>query len=355
MAIKYEWTTAAIIEETKDTITIIFNTRGVPFTYAPGQFINVTLLINDEPVTRSYSLSSSPDEDINPSITVKRVTGGVMSNYIIDNISRISKWHIDGPYGNFAPLASTYSCRHVILLAGGSGITPLFSICRSILGRSSHTKVTLIYSSRTAADVIFKKSINNLKERFNDRLNSYHVLSQPTDDTTHVGAGIIGGRLNKLVARKLIKQASGDPLNNVQYFICGPSALMKLHQEVLGAMQVPAKDIYLEWFAPEFTDASVSLPDAPQEVLLHYYEQSNLLEVYPGKTILEAALADRIPLKYSCKNGTCGVCLGKLIAGKVHMANNFALQEELIEQGFILLCQSHPLNNEVTVEIDNFI
>ena len=166
---------------------------------------------------------------------------------------------------------------------------------------------------------------------------------------------MIKGRLTKHVASKLIKQVTDDPLHNVQYFICGPSALMKLHHEVLEAMQVPGANIYVEWFAPETTDVRVVLPDAPQEVLLHYYEQSNLLEVSPGTTILEAARADRIPLKYSCKNGTCGVCIGKLIAGKVHMANNFALRKEHIDQGFILLCQSHPLNNEVTVEIDNFI
>src|SRR5687768_1567712 len=113
MAIKQIWTTAAITKETSDTVTVEFDTGGIPFISAPGQFINVTLLIDGEPVTRSYSLSSSADEDVNPSITVKRVNGGVMSNFVIDNISKIDKWHIEGPYGNFIPSTSTYTSRHI--------------------------------------------------------------------------------------------------------------------------------------------------------------------------------------------------------------------------------------------------
>ncbi|HEX6430752.1 MAG TPA: FAD-binding oxidoreductase, partial [Niastella sp.] len=233
MASKQIWTTAAIIGETKDTITVIFDTGGVPFVYAPGQFIEVTLLIDDEPVTRSYSLSSSPDEDVKPSITVKRVSGGIMSNFIIDNISNIHKWYIDGPYGKFSPLTSAYTSRHIVLMAGGSGITPLYSIARSILSRSADTKVSLIYSSRTPEDIIFRSAIEGLTERFKGRLNSYHVLSQPKDVTDLSGIAVITSRLNKLIAGELIKQVTDDPLNRVQYFICGPSELMKMHREVL--------------------------------------------------------------------------------------------------------------------------
>lgn len=350
MASKQIWTTAAVIGETKDTITVIFDTGGVPFIYAPGQFIEVTLLIDDEPVTRSYSLSSSPDEDTNPSITVKRVSGGVMSNFILDNISNIHKWYIDGPYGKFTPLTSAYTSRHIVLMAGGSGITPLYSMARSILSRSMHTKVSLIYSSRTQEDIIFRSAIEGLTERFTGRLNSYHVLSQPKD---FIGSGttVINGRLNKLIARELITQATADPLDEVQYFICGPSELMKMHREVLEAIQVPAEHIFMEWFAPEFSNEPVLLPQEPQEVLLHFYEQTNLLDVRVGQTILAAALEDKVPLPYSCKEGTCGKCIAKLTSGEVKMINNYAIRQDDVDAGIILLCQSYPLNDNVTVEI----
>jgi ring-1,2-phenylacetyl-CoA epoxidase subunit PaaE len=348
MASKQIWTTAAVIGETKDTITVIFDTGGVPFIYAPGQFIEVTLLIDDEPVTRSYSLSSSPDEDIKPSITVKRVNGGVMSNFILDNISDIHKWYIDGPYGKFTPLTSAYTSRHIVLMAGGSGITPLYSIARSILSRSPDTKVHLIYSSRTQEDIIYRNAIEGLTERFTGRLNCYHVLSQPKD---FIESTVFNGRLNKLIAQELITQATADPLNNVQYFICGPSELMKIHREVLEAIQVPADQIYMEWFAPEFSNEPVSLPQEPQEVLLHFYEQTNLLDVRVGQTILAAALEDKVPLPYSCKEGTCGKCIAKLTSGEVKMINNYAIRQDDVDAGIILLCQSYPLNDNVTVEI----
>lgn len=351
MAIKQEWTTAAILDETKDTITIVFNTGGIPFAYAPGQYIDVTLWIDGVPVTRSYSLSSSPGQDVNPSITVKRVPGGVMSNYIIEHRERINKWYIDGPYGRFTPSAGSYTCKHIVLLGGGSGITPLLSIGRSILSQSPDTTVTLIYSNRTAADIIFRTTIEDLAKRAGGRLNTWHVLSQPTDGIESPGAPVIKGRLNKLVARKLIKQAVGDPLNVVQYFICGPSTLMKMHQEMLQAMQVPAEHIHMEWFAPDPAEQPVSLPQHPQEVLLHFYEQTNLLDVQAGQSILAAALEDKIPLPYSCKTGTCGKCTAKLTSGEVKMINNYALRQDDINAGMVLLCQTYPLNGEVTVEI----
>jgi ring-1,2-phenylacetyl-CoA epoxidase subunit PaaE len=152
------------------------------------------------------------------------------------------------------------------------------------------------------------------------------------------------------MAGELIKKATHDPLNEVQYFICGPSELMKMHREVLENMQVPAGHIYMEWFAPEAADEA-SLPQEPQEVLLHFYEQTNLLDVQAGQTILAAALEDRIPLSYSCKGGTCGKCMAKLISGEVKMVNNYAIRRDDVDAGMILLCQSYPLTNDVTVEI----
>src|SRR5687768_9281348 len=130
MAIKQVCTTAAIISETPDAVTVELNTGGIPFVFMPGQFVYVTLMIEDMPVTRPYSLSSLPGGGINPAITVKRVSGGVMSNFIIDNVSTISKWYIEGPYGNFIPSPAAYNAKLIVLLAGGSGIVPLYSIGR---------------------------------------------------------------------------------------------------------------------------------------------------------------------------------------------------------------------------------
>ncbi|MFX1705684.1 ferredoxin--NADP reductase [Chitinophaga sp. CC14] len=342
------WRTACIIPETASAVTIRFDTGGQPFIYKPGQFINLTLMINGAAVTRSYSLSSVPGTDQQPAITVKRVTGGIMSNYIVTHAAAIKDWQISGPYGSFAPTDATYSAKHIVLLAGGSGITPLYSIARSMVDNSPETNVTLIYANRTSDDIIFRKEIASWQENYPERINVHYAISahERTD-----GGNFIKGRLNKLVVRKLIKQRIDAPHAGVHYFICGPAGLMKMYHEMLEAWQVPTDNIFLEWFSPEPIKEDEVLPQTPQEVLLHFYEQSNLLDVSVGKTILEAALEDKIPLPYSCKGGTCGVCTAKLTAGKVKMRNNYALRPSDIDDGMILLCQSFPLTADVTVEI----
>lgn len=342
------WRTAHIIPETASTVTIRFDTGDQPFIYQPGQFINLTLVINDKAITRSYSLSSVPGKDQQPTITVKAVPGGIMSNYILTHASEINEWQVTGPFGAFVPAASTWFAKHIVLLAGGSGITPLYSIARAVVDQSPDTLVTLIYASRTPEEIIFREDIASWQDNHPERIQVHHALSAHGDADI---PNLVKGRLNKLVTRKLIKQKIAEPHADVHYFICGPTGLMTMHQEMLEAMQVPAENIFLEWFSPEPIKADEILPDAPQEVLLHFYEQSNLLDVNPGKTILEAALEDRIPLPYSCKGGTCGVCTAKLTAGKVKMRHNYALAPSDIDDGMILLCQSFPLTADVTVEI----
>lgn len=348
----YIWGTTAIIRETKDAVTVIFNTNEVPFDYQSGQFVNITLTIDGIRTTRSYSLSSVPGKDIAPAITVKRVPGGKMSNYIVDKGNQISEWQVSGPHGSFILPAAATTPRHLVLLAGGSGITPLFSIARSFVDRFPEGVVTLVYSSHTAEDIIFKNVMEDWAGNYKERINIHHALSQTLDAVEIAHAGLIRGRVNKLVTRKLIQTTTVDPLSDTHYFICGPAGLMKMHQEMLQTMEVPAEQVYVEWFTPSDEVVPTALPEVTQEVLLHFYEQSNLLEVTPGKSILAAALEDRIPLPYSCKGGTCGMCAARLTSGKVKMANNYALGQADLDNGLVLLCQSYPLTDDVTVEID---
>ncbi|HEY9262307.1 ferredoxin--NADP reductase [Chitinophaga sp.] len=347
----YTWSTAAIVRETNDAVTVIFNTNGTAFDYKPGQFVNITLTIAGEPVTRSYSLSSLP-EDTHPAITVKRVASGKMSNYIVDEHRDIHTWQVSGPHGSFVMPDQDATVRHLVLLAGGSGITPLFAIGRSFLNQYPDATVTLIYSSRSTDDIIFKALLESWADRHRERLKIHYALSQEAAIRDMSHATVSKGRVNKLIAKKVIKSAVADLQAGTRYFICGPAALMKMHQEMLAAMQVPADNIFLEWFAPVENEGNVALPESQQEVLLHFYEQSNLLEVGVGKSILAAALEDRIPLPHSCKAGTCGICAARLTAGKVTMLNNFSLRQADLESGLILLCQSYPLTADVTVEID---
>ncbi|TWF42862.1 ring-1,2-phenylacetyl-CoA epoxidase subunit PaaE [Chitinophaga polysaccharea] len=340
------WQTAQVIQQTANTITIIFDTQGEPFSYKPGQFIQLTLTINGAPVTRSYSLSVVPGG--HPAITVKRVPGGVMSNYILDHARQIRQWQVAGPHGTFTPTAVTYQARHVVLLAGGSGITPLYTIACSLLAEAPDTRITIIYASRSTDEIIFSKELDALQASYPQRLHVFHALSAATGVSA---PGHLKGRLSKLVTRKLIQQAVTNPLDQVHYFICGPEGLMTMHQEMLTALQVAPDHIFMEWFTPGATSNDIVLPHETQEVLLHFFEQTNLLDVDAGQTILQAALDDRIPLPYSCRGGTCGICLAKLTSGQVTMRQNYALRPSDIADGMILLCQSYPLTADVTVVV----
>lgn len=354
MPARYNWKLKRVIRETFDSITVVFNNEDDRFEYKPGQFINLTLIIDNKPVTRSYSLSSCPDEDETPAITVKRVEEGLMSEYILSHAEEISNWQVEGPHGFFYPNELCLNANTIVLIGGGSGITPLYSILRYFLKHTS-LSVLLVNSNKTRDGIIFSKSLINLEQQYPERFAAWHILTRETKYENKSSDNYLFGRLNKLILKKLIKKLVPATLEESFVFVCGPSGLIDLTEQVIADLNFPSDHLYKEYFLPpNDTEDEVNLPDSTQEVLLHFYEQTNLLVVEPGKTILEAALQDRIPISFSCKNGTCGTCIGKVTSGKVHMAKNFALHKEHLEQGFILLCQSHPLDGEVTVQIESY-
>jgi len=348
----YVWKTASVIRETGEAVTVVFDTGGLNFSYKPGQFVNVRLVIDSEAVSRSYSLSSSPCEDERPSITVKRIEGGLMSQYIFHHAEEIQSWFVEGPYGSFCPSAETLQAAHVVLIAGGSGITPVFSILKYLLQHTS-SKLYLIYSNKSWENTIFKSVLLYIENVFPGRFKAQFVFTEKGGAGGCPKKDHLVGRLSRLVLKKLINKELGGQVTNAHYFICGPAGLIQTAEETLGSLNVENRSVYKEHFtAPEEENKALVLPDEDTEVLFHFYEQTVLLNVNPGKTILDAALEDRIGVRYSCKSGTCGVCVAKLNNGQVHMRKNFALSEEQVQEGLVLLCQAHPLTNDVTVEVD---
>ncbi len=350
---KFIWLSHKVTKETKDSVTIEFDTAGSEFKYLPGQFINVSLVVNGEKLTRSYSLSSSPDLDRYPAITVKRVVNGLVSNYLVNDATQIREWEIEGPYGLFVPLESSYQSRHVILLSGGSGIVPLLSIAKSLLSKSPDIRLTLINSNRNWSDVIFGNAIEALTLQYQDRLGVFHALSQHDGAEPMFTGTLIDDRLSKLVVKKLLKQATAEKLSETHFFICGPGGLMKMYREALESLKVSETDIFMERFIGDDESAEhLNLPEIAHEVLVHFYEQTHLIEIPPQTTLLSAVLKEGVPFGYSCKSGTCGSCVALLTSGRVSMVKNYALTAEEVKQGMILLCQSYPLSADVTIEFD---
>lgn len=352
---KYRWGTHKIVQETPDAVSIYFDTAQQPISYLPGQYLNLRCLIDGEMVIRSYSFSSHPTEEF-PSITIKRVEGGKMSTYLLSQASQMEWWDVDAPFGTFC-IDEQASSRPLVLLAGGSGISPLFSMLKS--SRVSTVVPLLIYANKSPEETIFWNDLEALQTT--GQAQAYYSFSKPDFATSDNRYKI--GRFSEAVLYELLEQ---HPLhvNGADFYICGPMGLIELYQSVLMRFGVDPAKIHTEFFDPHpEAQAVVSDDGIVKDVLVHYmddtyfndelhsYQCTSLIEVQGGQSLLEAMQHHSIKVPSSCKNGTCGVCWAVKTQGSVQMINNHTLTERDIEEGIVLLCQSYPLDQEVTISL----
>jgi ferredoxin-NADP reductase len=228
----------------------------------------------------------------------------------------------------------------------------LYSILKTLL-KHSNASVVLIDCNRTWADVVFARAIMGLEQANSDRLQVFHFLSRQASSADIPSKNLYTERLNKLILKKTLRKFLSGTNTEAEYFLCGPNGLISLCKEVLEALEVPPRQIHIEHFlTTDKAYTSVELPRTIKDVQLQYYGVTRALRIQPGKSILETALEDGIPLRHSCKSGTCGKCAAKQVAGKIHMEKNFALTEEDLKQGYVLLCQSHPLDDATIICVE---
>ena len=220
----YLWRIERIERPTKDSATIHFNTNGVVFQYAAGQFINLHVRFNGKEHIRSYSLSSWHSVHDCPSITVKKVSGGLVSNFLVDELAEGSLMQIEGPVGNFTPSSFAQIAQNVVLIAGGSGISPLWSIAHFLLYQTT-ANVTLLYGNRRCVEIIFRNEIEQLQHLFPQRFMVFHALSQEPALPADIAKGV-AARLSPMILRKALKHLLPDVFLTAAYFICGPEGLM---------------------------------------------------------------------------------------------------------------------------------
>ncbi|OOG19203.1 hypothetical protein BWD42_04445 [Sphingobacterium sp. CZ-UAM] len=353
---KYTWRTYKVEKETQDTVTIYFDTKSQDMSYLPGQYLNIRIKVEGELLIRSYSLNSIPS-DRYPAITVKRVDGGRVSPYIIDNAANIEDWDVEGPFGSFI-LDREIADRHqVVLLAGGSGISPLFSMLKSVAD-TKHTPL-LIYSNKSPEDTIFFDQLNSLETE--GTLNICYAFTAPKFVSTKMNH--IPGRFSLLVLRSLVKRLVAA-VNDAHFYCCGPVALMNLYKDALIGLKIPEENIHMEYFSPTAVDLDhFETDNSIKEVLVTHYEDhygseeiqtfecTSLIEVKPRQSLLEAMKSHDIHVASSCNNGTCGTCWAVRTAGTIHMPRKHALPPEDLAAGIILLCQSYPLTEDVCVTL----
>lgn len=342
-----------IIKETKDAITIVFDQPSEKrLSYKSGQFLTLILPIDGKEVRRAYSLCSSPFVDDDLAVTVKRVEGGLMSNYLPDHLKVGDNVKVMEPMGQFVTEYERNKKRHIIMFAGGSGITPMMSIIKSLISEEPESIVSLIYCNRDIDSIIFKDQLDKLQNANEGRLPVIHVL-----DTAPMNWQGYSGLLNQEMLSKLVERIPDWGIEKTTYLMCGPEGMMKNVEGLLAAGNIPKEKIFKESFVQGTIDKAEKKDDGAtselkaREVTIRYDGEEFKLTVEPNKTILETALDQGIDLPYSCQSGLCTACRGKALSGKVKLDEEEGLSQSERDEGYVLTCVGHPMTDDVVIEI----
>lgn len=338
-----------ITEETPDTKTIHFwHPIHDTLHYLAGQFLTVIPNIAGEKPRRSYSLSSSPATDMSPAITVKRISGGLVSNFLCDNVKVGDSLEVIEPMGNFVIEPDADSAKNYVFVGAGSGVTPLMSMIKTLLHKEPKSKIHLIYGSRHEDQIIFKKQLDVLENDYADRFTVLHVISQPAANWPG-----LKGRINQASTVYYLKQELGIDIAKAHYYLCGPLEMMEEVQRALGIFEVPSSQIHKELFnTATSVETAASDNDVAREITLIYEGKEHQVTVQPHETILEAALEADLDIPYSCQAGMCTACMGLCKSGTVTMDEEDGLTAGEIAKGYVLTCVAHPTSDGVVIDLD---
>ena len=327
---------AGIVQETAEAISLVLDIPAElreAFRYEAGQFCTFRASIDGQQQARCYSMSSAPGVDADLQVTVKRVPGGIVSNWMIDTLAPGATIDVTCPAGVFL---LTETDRDVVAFAGGSGITPVFSIVKTALSTTSR-RVRLLYANRDTDAVIFAAELAQLAEQFGDRLYVAHHFD--VDD----------GFVDEARARSFF-----DESRQGEFYICGPAPFMDIVETALLAGGASAESIHIERFSPlEPIEETGSSDDQPTvAVTIEIGGRSGEAEYRAGTTVLQTARQLGLSPPFSCESGSCATCMAKLVSGSVTMHVNNALTDDEVADGWILTCQSVPTSPSVHVRYE---
>ena len=335
----------AVVEETPDAKSLVFEVPPAladAFDYQPGQFLTLRLHIDGRQVPRCYSMSSAPGVDDAPRVTIKRVPGGRGSNWVCDQVKAGDVIELMPPSGMFVPRTLD---GDFLLLAGGSGITPVFAILRSVLARGEG-RITLLYANRDEKSVIFRNELKALAAAHPGRLQVIHWL-----DSVQGVPSV--AQLAELARHHRAAQA----------FICGPGPYMDAAVAALQAIEMPSERIHVERFvslpdeqtqaaANAAAQAAAPLPDAVHEAVVEVLldGQTHTLRCGGTETLLEAALKAGLNAPYSCQAGMCASCMCQVVEGSVHLRHNDVLDKKDLARAWTLACQAVPTSEWLRIK-----
>lgn len=351
----------AVEPDTSEAVVVSFEVppelREV-FGFTQGQYLTLRRNIDGQDLRRSYSICAGLD-DGELRVGVRKVRDGVFSNWINAHLQPGDTVQVMAPQGRFFVPIEPASARHHVGIAGGSGITPILSIMKTVLAREPRSRFTLIYGNRQLQSTMFKEEIEDLKNRYMTRLVLQHVFSDEHTDSP-LGFGVMNREKIGEFLKTLVPAASIDHV-----YICGPFQMNDEAEAALLAAGVPEERIHIERFgvaSPSGASAG-EVGAVVHEALPGDAKQARITIVRDGlqreitftegqPSILDAASAAGLEVPFSCTSGVCGTCRAKLVEGEVRMERNFALDKNEVAAGFVLTCQAHPLTERVTLSFD---
>ena len=317
------------------------------FAFRPGQYLTLRVFVDGREERRSYSICSPAGAP--PKIGVRRVDTGLFSEWLVDRLAPGDEIEVAPPAGAFTPEIGP--AGHHGLIAAGSGITPVLSIAASVLAAHPDTRVTLLYGNRRTDTVMFTEEIADLKNAHGPRLHLLHVLSREPME-----AEIFTGRLDRAKLRLLLGNLVG--VSDVdEWWLCGPLGMTEAAVEVLTGFGVDRRRVHRELFyvdepPPELHRPDPAVEGETSEVTVVLNGRSTTLTLPRNESVLDSAQKVRADLPFACKGGVCGTCRARVTAGDVRMRRNFALEDDEVDAGFVLTCQSLPVSETVTVDFD---
>ena len=344
------------IEKTTPSSVEISLEKMPDHNFTAGQYISLELSINGEQVNRSYSFSSAPYEDT-WKIGVKEVPGGKASTFLNNNLIIGDSISCLEPMGNFVIPECRSSQTHFLFIAAGSGITPVYSMIKSLLKNENAGKITLCYGNKNPEETMFIEELKSLSEN-NSNFNLELIFSQSGGNDAFHSGRINFGKTLELMAVHPFSGASKHA------FICGPGDMITSVTNALSDNGYSKDEIHTEFFTAPTSEESTSTETSVDDTNSAPYSGTSKIKVTlddedheitladGGKVILDAALDAGMDAPFSCKGGVCTACRAKVTKGKVEMISNFALTDGELADGYVLTCQSHPKSNVIELSYD---
>jgi ring-1,2-phenylacetyl-CoA epoxidase subunit PaaE len=341
--------------ESTDAVSLTFaipETLADDYSFAPGQYLTLRTTMDGEEVRRSYSICSGPD-DGEMRIAVKKVDGGAFSSWAADELRIGDELDVMTPTGRFGIAPVPGEARVHVGFAAGSGITPILSIVKGVLAREPDSRFFLFYGNRSTGGMLFREALEELKDRFMQRLSVFHVISGEEQDIPILYGRLDGDKVRVLL-RSLVPAASVDHV-----FICGPTAMSEDIETTCRDIGIDADRIHVERFVsglggrprPKPVVPVTATPKAMASLIIDGKRRE--VPVAENESILDAALRAGMDLPFACKGGMCSTCRAKLVEGEAAMEVNYSLEPWELKAGFILTCQARPISKNVVVDYDH--